>query len=322
MRNGDEGKLYYLILSGTVDVFVQKPFQDKLTLNDYYRYIAFLIGYNEIELVNEVINTNKDIIPIEISDSNGYGKVISDCKSSAQLTYTQVSLDEIFRTLTIDEWDELNALGHVLINTHNGKVIPLNDWYDYNNPIRTGSSTSVTRFKIKKANITSDEYLYRFSKYKLKSMSSNIHEEHGLFLYKLKDFSALQSSTLFPLTLYCYKKKTRLITGQCFGEFALNDPYCRRTASIISNTTCHLGTFTKTNYVNFIKEAVDRSRKLYMLFILSLHVFKRLSLVELQKRYFTNFIVHKIEKNSFAIKENESMQCIYHLHSAARSRSA
>ena len=142
-------------------------------------------------------------------------------------------------------------------------------------------------------------------------MSSNIHEEHGLFLYKLKDFSALQSSTLFPLTLYCYKKKTRLITGQCFGEFALNDPYCRRTASIISNTTCHLGTFTKTNYVNFIKEAVDRSRKLYMLFILSLHVFKRLSLVELQKRYFTNFIVHKIEKNSFAIKENESMQCIY-----------
>ena len=311
IRNGDEGKLYYLILNGSVDVFVKKRYHESLTLNDYYRYIAFLIGYNEIELVNEVINTNKDIIPIEISDSNGYGKVTSDTKSSSQITYTQVTLDEIFRTLTIDEWNELNSLGHVLINTRNGKVKPLNEWYDYNNPIRTGSSTLITRFKHKKVNITSDEYLHRFTKYKIKSFSNNTHEEQHLFLHKLKDISSLQSSTLFPLTLYCYIKKTRLITGQCFGEFALNDPYCRRTATIISNTTCHLATFTRSNYINLIKEAADRSRKLYMLFILSLQVFKGLSLSVLQKKYFTNFIIHKIEKNSFAIRENEHMQYIY-----------
>ena len=317
IRNGDEGKLYYLILNGSVDVFVKKSYHEKLTLNDYYRYIAFLIGYNEIELVNEVINKNKDIVPIEISDSNGYGKVISNTKSSSQMiittTYTQVTLDEIFRTLTIDEWNELNSLGHVLINTSNGKVKPLNEWYDYNNSIRTGSSTSITRFKHNnKIHITSDEYLLRFNKYKMKSLSNNINKEQDLFLYKLKDVSLLQNNTLFPLTLYCYIKKTSLMTGQCFGEFALNDhPYCRRTATVISNTTCHLGTFTRHNYITLIKEAAERSKKLYMLFILSLQVFKGLSLNVLQKKYFTNFIIHKIEKNSFAIKENENMQYIY-----------
>ena len=127
IRNGDEGKLYYLILNGSVDVFVKKRYHESLTLNDYYRYIAFLIGYNEIELVNEVINTNKDIIPIEISDSNGYGKVdIYINNHNQNYIYTQVTLAQLFKTLTRYEWQELNELGYVEINMRTGKVITYN----------------------------------------------------------------------------------------------------------------------------------------------------------------------------------------------------
>lgn len=55
-RVGDEGKRFYIILDGSVDVLISKPKKEKLKIAQYYRYLAFLIGYNEIDLLNKVIN--------------------------------------------------------------------------------------------------------------------------------------------------------------------------------------------------------------------------------------------------------------------------
>ena len=74
-RVGDEGKRFYIILDGSVDVLISKPKKEKLKIAQYYRYLAFLFGYNEIDLLNKVINDNSNIYQIEIDDPSGYGKI-------------------------------------------------------------------------------------------------------------------------------------------------------------------------------------------------------------------------------------------------------
>lgn len=62
-------------MDGSVDVLISKPKKEKLKIAQYYRYLAFLFGYNEIDLLNKVINDNSNIYQIEIDDPSGYGKI-------------------------------------------------------------------------------------------------------------------------------------------------------------------------------------------------------------------------------------------------------
>ena len=293
IRNGDENKLFYLILNGSVDILRKKHFQDTITINEYYRYLALLIGYNEIDILNRVINDNKDIIGIEIADSNGYGKVdIYSNNHNQNYIYTQVTLAQLFKTLTRYEWQELNELGYVEINMRTGKVITYNEWYDVNNPTRNG--VNYNRSRHKKTQITTEEYINRLMKYKI-----------------IQTQQQDKDNKLYTLKLCCYIHISRLLSGQYFGEFNVNDLYVKRTFTAISNSSVRLGTFTLTDYTTLLKEPIDKTKKLYMLFILSTYIFKGYSLVMLQKTYFNKFIILKTEKNTYPLIESTPLSQIY-----------
>ena len=69
MRFGDKGSTAYVILDGKVDVLI-KTFKNMLiSKNDYLYYLATLLKYSEYGLLNEVINENFSIFPIEIYDN-------------------------------------------------------------------------------------------------------------------------------------------------------------------------------------------------------------------------------------------------------------
>ena len=70
MKFGDKGSTAYIILDGKVDVFVKSFKNMYITKNDYLFYLATLLKYSEYGLLNEAINENFAVFPIEIYDSS------------------------------------------------------------------------------------------------------------------------------------------------------------------------------------------------------------------------------------------------------------
>ena len=69
MRFGDKGSTAYIILDGKVDVFIKSFKIMNITKNDYLLYLATLLKYSEYGLLNEAINENFKVFPMEIYDS-------------------------------------------------------------------------------------------------------------------------------------------------------------------------------------------------------------------------------------------------------------
>lgn len=288
-RVGDEGKRFFIILNGNVDVLIPKPKVEKITIVEYYRYLAFLIGYNEIELLNKVINDNSTIYPVEIDDPSGYGK-INQWSSEAQKKPKRITLKTLFEYLTYEEKEELNQYKHVEIDLKTNDVISKNIWYNY---YERKNKTNIIN-KIEDFQITSKDYINRIMKFKEHSNECKqiiINEDN---------------ETEILLTIYEYIMVTKLPTGQKFGDIAVNDPLSRRTASIITSADCHFGFFTKNTYGTLLKEANERSRKGYMIFILSTYVFKGYSIKLLQNRYFHSFVITKCSKCSVILNPGDN----------------
>lgn len=286
-RPGDEGRKFYIILNGSVDVLIPKQKIEKITLTQYYRYLAFLIGYNEIEILNKVVNENCSKFSIEIDTPNGFGKIYQWMNSKDSINSKKISLTKLFSYLSNDEKEELKKLGYIEINPKTKEVISKNIWFNYYEK-RGKNSTPI---KNEEYPITATEYINRLKKYK------NIPEENP----NLPTFIEEDSNEI-PLMLYEYIIITRLVRGQKFGGFAVNDPLSRRSASIITTTDCHLGCFNKVAYNTYIKDANERNRKGYMIFIVSTYVFKGYSIKLLQNRYFHSFVITKCTKNHYIIE--------------------
>ena len=279
-RVGDEGKRFFIVLAGCVDVVIPKPKIEKITIVEYFRYLALLIGYNEIELLNRTINDNSVAYPIEIDDQAGFGKV-NQWSSQEQKEPKKISLKKLFEYLTYEEKEEICRHKHVEIDLIKGDVISKNNWYNY---YERKNKSNVTN-KIEDFPLTSKEYIARIKKYK-----DHISEFKPIIIND-------DNETEISLTIYEYIMVTKLPTGQKFGDIAVNDPLSRRTASVITSSDCHFGFFTKSTYASLIKEANERSRKGYMIFILSTYVFKGYSIKLLQTRYFHSFVITKCAKS-------------------------
>ena len=288
-RVGDEGKRFFIVLNGCVDVVIPKPKVEKMTIVEYFRYLAFLVGYNEIELLNKVINDNSTTYPVEIDDQGGFGK-INQWSSQEQKEPKKITLKKLFEYLTYEEKEEICKYKHVEIDLEKGDVISKNNWYNYYER-KTKSNVSN---KIEEFPITAKEYIARIKKYK-----DHISEFKPIIIND-------DNETEISLTIYEYIMVTKLPTGQKFGDIAVNDPLSRRTASIVTSSDCHLGFFTKSAYLSLLKEANERSRKGYMIFILSTYVFKGYSIKLLQNRYFHSFVITKCAKSCVVLTPGDN----------------
>jgi hypothetical protein len=70
MKFGEKGTTAYVILDGQVDVLIKSSKCMTVTKNDYLFYLATLLKYSEYGLLNEVINENFEVIPLEIYDAS------------------------------------------------------------------------------------------------------------------------------------------------------------------------------------------------------------------------------------------------------------
>ena len=68
MRFGDKGDKFYIVLHGLVSILTPIKVNMEITFNEYCRYIALLILYQEFELVKMTMKENKHIYNIDLPD--------------------------------------------------------------------------------------------------------------------------------------------------------------------------------------------------------------------------------------------------------------
>jgi len=340
MRIGDIGKYFYIILRGSVDVLVLKMKNKNLFVNEYYRYLGLLIGYNEIEILNKVINDNLEIIPIEIDDDVEFGKITKSINiKDEKKIIKKIKIDTLFSYFDEDEKKKIISYGYVQYNTHgqiifkppiniqskddNYKMIlnkintsmkiinpqlhrkTLNDsqnlsilsqkTFETINSINDNNNDNKNNIKEIKENsneniLTSEIYIQRLQTYKINKLEENNNENIDMKI---------------NVNIYEYVNLQSLGNGQYFGDFPSNEPLEKRKISIITTSECHFGILKKRNYIDILKESVEKNKKGYMIYIISTFIFKNFSVRLMQNRFFQNFVILSSKKGEYILQQME-----------------
>ena len=59
---------FYIIFEGNVNILFIKEKMYEIYYKDYLRYLGFLIGYDEYEMLKKIISINANYYPLEIKD--------------------------------------------------------------------------------------------------------------------------------------------------------------------------------------------------------------------------------------------------------------
>lgn len=114
------------------------------------------------------------------------------------------------------------------------------------------------------------------------------------------------------IILWTYLHIISLKCGETFGEVALGGDF-KRTATIISNEDCLLGSISKGVYDNCIKDIQDRIRKDNINVILSNEILSGIKYETFEKEYFNRFVERKFIQGTMIFEQNEQRKEILFL---------
>lgn len=95
---------FYVILNGKVDLIAPIEHQMQLYKKDYLRYLAYLVEYEEYDIVNRVLGQNYNSFYLEIINSNKFWKLprLNKRNSNNQIP-TYISIDNLLKELSVKE---------------------------------------------------------------------------------------------------------------------------------------------------------------------------------------------------------------------------
>ena len=310
LRYGEEGRNFFIILNGKIDILIPREKKENLSIIEYYRYLGFLIGYGEKELLNKTINLNYKSYPIEINDID-FGKINIILSSETRKKIKCIDLQTIFSYFTIEEKKNIEKFnfikffnnGEIIINyiseSEKQKILNSNR-YSSNSlisikleslknsikkikskPKSKNSFSEIEKEKNDNIDLSTNDYINRINKYKLKTIKEK--ERYNTFI-------------IFE---YIFIKS--LFTGEKFGDFASYDIKGKRTASIITSSECHFGILNKKNFIKYVKFAIDKNQKDYIFFILNSFIFRNFNIEYLHNKLFQSFLINKIQKGNIVL---------------------
>lgn len=98
--------------------------------------------------------------------------------------------------------------------------------------------------------------------------------------------------------------------GQTFGHIALESRSSKRTATAISLTDCDLGIIKKEDYLSFLKEINEKTRKNLTSLVFSYNIFHSLTKSRFESKYSHMFKYVKFERNEAILSEKEKVDDI------------
>ena len=316
MRYGDKSDNFYINLSGLVSIIIPIKVTMSLNLNEYNRYIALLILYEEFELVRLLLKENKSEFSLDIPDlkfilqylnknkeENGMTKKRKHKLKNEIYKYGSNSPINIRRYSTnFDDEDELteeekleryysNSLENFMMNNLTKEEFA-----------KFCKMKSSINFEEKTEEIIEPEnYINRIKNFKVEDLTDID------LIKRFTRFGKIQNGLYekkHPVVIYIYREIVKLESGDTFGDITMNGGALKRTATIIALRECHFGCLNKAVFT-IVKETSEKKRKEKINFLCHIKLFKTISIKIMAEKYFNFFAFKESVLDEYIIKKGE-----------------
>ena len=337
MRLGDIGTTAYIILKGNADVLLKNFKIMGVTKYDYLYYLANLIKYNEYGLLNEVINENFKIFPIEIDDDYQNNDDIFNINEKTRY-YT---IDNLEKIPTNKNTKENNFIFSNKMNTEQG-VLKINRNQNitnfklnenniaiklYKNPFKISEEKLLELFNLKKINdkhlhcfyqeyinrlqLVNDNYKFYINE-KLMRIIENEERKRKENKEKKEEYDI---NKIYYLKIYSYGKVGSIGKGTLFGELALSQENSLRTATIITSKVCDITILNKKVFNNCLKKGAAIHIKKLLSFFVNLPIFNGITEYFFYNRYYSYLSKKIMARGNILINQGDTPKGIILLHS-------
>jgi CRP-like cAMP-binding protein len=121
----------------------------------------------------------------------------------------------------------------------------------------------------------------------------------------------LDQAPKYMVTVFEYTHKLSLTTGGKFGDTALNDALSKRSATIITYDDTHFGVVYKELYDICIKSVFEKVRMANITVLNSCEAFRSIPSISFSKKYYANFVSHKVLRGDKLLEEGYECKCYY-----------
>jgi len=350
-RLGDIGTTAYIILRGNVDVLIKNFKIMGITKFDYLFYLANLIRYNEYGLLNEVINVNFNVFPVELEESNDIFENKFKIKTK-QRNNTFQNLEE-FQSNSNNLKDNLNIFKK--INTDQGNPKRTSQNQSKNNNFKLNENSLAMKLYKKPFRITEEKLLEIFNLKRIHN--KNLHCSYPEYINRLKlipdDYKFYineqlmdevikenekeneeekgkekeninkkkdkneDKNTIYYLKIFAYIKVVNMGKGTLFGELALTQENSLRTATIITSKECDITVLNKKTFNNILRKGAAVYIKKLLSFFVDLPIFNGISEYIFYHKYYTFLSKKIISRGNILINQGEPPKGIILLQSGS-----
>ena len=121
----------------------------------------------------------------------------------------------------------------------------------------------------------------------------------------------INKAVCYNFTVWKYFEVIKLSKGKCFGELALKKEGKKRNATIITTQNSVFGILQKDVYQMFVKETMDKARKINVELLLKTKLFNGYNAEKFESHYFNCFKYMKKNKGEVLFKQGEKRSFIY-----------
>ena len=300
--NGQYGKCFYLILEGEVSVLIPYEFKLRLTDKQVLKYMYYLLQHKEYELIRLMFENNKHILnDIDYRENTLFLKLKS---------YSERGLPSNVDIEKISTYDYLQRFEYFSLLEKRQKEIAIKleqkgkeekkEQQKDKNKVKTNYFTFFLRENMRQKT----GYVKRAD---TKTFETDEDDEE---IIKNKNFFYEEEETF---SIYKYFEVIKLTKGKCFGELALTKEGKKRNATIITTKNCIFGILHKDAYQAFIKEAMDKARKVNVEHLLKCRLFHGCNSEKFETHFFSCFKLMKRNKGQYLFKQGEHREFIYFL---------
>ena len=328
VKFGDEGKKFFLILKGEVQVILPTKKNVMMQQKEFKRYLLLLYIYKEYEMLklvikdnklnqkNTIFNVNYFIFPEDNFNNTNNNSHNNDTSKNNKIDEENKNDNNI--TYGIKDF----KFGFNKISGKKSFIINNDDNYD-KNELKEVQKTKILK-KLMNYYLTDDERAYyeRTKNINLLEVDDDIRVTPTDYINRIVDYSNLSINYNFQdndpdsylfinddetnnFFIYEYKRLIELQTGDIFGDLALTGNNMKRTATIISMDECHFACLTRELYSTFIEKGNERVRNNKINYLLSINILKSFPRFILEKKLFNHFGFKNFIKDKYLLKSNE-----------------
>ena len=314
IKMNEIGDKCYFLLNGKLSIL--KPVQYKnvsITTNEYIHYLISLLKYNEISLINKVIEINHIFINIEsISNLKILSKGFFLRKADSYL--------ETFKTITKEDF--INLLDEFFLKFEDFNLEPEQTWKDIedindNNFIEYSDSSDSESEKndLEEEKKEKKERKEKKEKKEIRSKYMIFKDYMNKFNLKVEErvvltnfnflFNPFEQKKKYNLILFKYELFLNLFPGSFFGDMALEAKVKKRNATIRTEEECFILSLNNDDYISLLYEDNQKLKSMDLVFLTNKFFFKEMSPVIFEKYYFAKFkYIEKYKGDIIYIQNN------------------